>query len=668
MTGASPQASVLGRLLLLQSQAGDLPDEQSVFAFFCEELQCVPGVGTVQPVSPEAPRAPEVEVLPVRAGKAIWGELAFTLSDPAAFAPYRPYVESVCAMLAVMLEARAQYWRMEAREAWLEERIQVRNIQLTEQAAARRRTERELGESRMMLEYILDAVPQSIFWKDRASVYLGGNQAFARQAGVAHPADIVGKTDYDLPWLREESDAYRSDDREVMEHNRPKMHIVEQQLPADGQRRWVDTSKIPLVDETGEVMGVLGIYSDITESKTAQEALRESEARYRRLHEGIMDGYARMSMDGRILESNPSFRAMTGYGPEELSRLTYQDLTPEKWHAFEEKILREQILDRGYSDLYEKEYRRRDGTLFPVEVRAYLIRGEDGSHQGMWAVVRDITERKHMLEAMIQNEKMMSVGGLAAGMAHEINNPLSGIIQGTQVVINRLNVDTRGSQAAARECGLDPESLRRFLDRRGLPEMVESIRDSAVRAARIVANMLEFSRKSDSAKIPVDLNALLDKAVELSSTDYDLAKKFDFRRIAITREYDSDLPPVPCSALQIQQVLLNLLRNAAQAMEGRDPNAPPPSITLRTALEGTMARIEVEDNGTGLDECTRRRIFEPFFTTKGVGQGTGLGLSISFFIIANNHGGTIDVESCPGMGSRFVVRLPVLAPARPGRS
>ncbi|WP_243362190.1 PAS domain-containing sensor histidine kinase [Fundidesulfovibrio terrae] len=669
MSGASLQASVLGQLLLVPSLANALPDETSLFAFVCEKLKDIPGVKEVLIVPDGAGDAygaePESELLALRDGKVQWGRLLFRLSDPAAFSPYRAYLESLCQVLAVMLEARAQRWRMEAREAWLEERIQVRNLQLTEQAAARRQTEKALGESRMMLEYILDAVPQSIFWKDRDSVYLGCNQAFASAAGVEHPAAITGMTDYDLPWLREESDAYRRDDKEVMEHNRPKLHIVEQQLPADGERRWVETSKIPLVDEKGEVMGVLGIYSDITERKLAEEALRESEAKYRRLHESIMDGYARVTMDGSIMESNPSFQVMTGYGAEELGHLTYKDLTPEKWHAFEGDILSKQVLVRGYSEVYEKEYRRRDGTIIPVELRTYLVRGADGEPEGMWSVVRDVTERKHMLDAMIQNEKMMSVGGLAAGMAHEINNPLSGIIQGTQVVINRLNVDTRGNLEAARECGIDPESLRSYLHKREIPEMVESIRESAVRAARIVANMLEFSRKSDSAKIPVDLNALLDKSVELSSTDYDLKKKFDFRRIVIHREYDPNLPQVPCSALQIQQVFLNLLRNAAQAMEGRSPEAPPPAITLRTKLEGDKVRIEVEDNGSGLDDCTRRKIFEPFFTTKSVGRGTGLGLSISYFIIVNNHRGSIEVESCPGLGSRFVVKLPLGTSASP---
>ena len=154
---------------------------------------------------------------------------------------------------------------------------------------------------------------------------------------------------------------------------------------------------------------------------------------------------------------------------------------------------------------------------------------------------------------------------------------------------------------------------------------------------------------------PADLNSLLDKAVALCATDYDLKKEYDFRNIRVVREYASGLPGVQCSQSQIQQVLMNLFSNAAQAMVGM----PCPTLTLRTALDGDMVSVVVKDNGPGMDGATRRKIFEPFFTTKPVGEGTGLGLSVSYFIITNNHHGTIDVETAPGAGACFTIRLPV---------
>jgi signal transduction histidine kinase len=189
--------------------------------------------------------------------------------------------------------------------------------------------------------------------------------------------------------------------------------------------------------------------------------------------------------------------------------------------------------------------------------------------------------------------------------------------------------------------------------------MLDGVGESARRAAAIVRNMLEFSRKSDQAPAPTDLNALLDKALELSSTDYDLKKKYDFRKIAIVRDYASGLPPISCNPGMLEQVFLNLLRNAAQAMAGSPPGTPQPRIVLRTRWDGDAARAEIEDNGPGMDEQTRRRAFEPFFTTKMQGEGTGLGLSVSYFIITNTLGGSIEVESQPGQGSKFIIRLPL---------
>jgi len=173
--------------------------------------------------------------------------------------------------------------------------------------------------------------------------------------------------------------------------------------------------------------------------------------------------------------------------------------------------------------------------------------------------------------------------------------------------------------------------------------------------------MLEFSRKSESPLAPCGLGGGIDKAVELGSQDYDLKKRYDFRKIRIERAFDPQVPPTPCSTTQIQQVLINLLRNAAQAMH-QNPEDKAPLIALRTRLEEDMVRIEVEDNGPGLDEASRKRIFEPFYTTKVPGAGTGLGLSVSYFIITEKHGGSMEVESETGCGTRFIMRLPLGAP------
>ncbi|MCP4154802.1 MAG: PAS domain-containing protein [bacterium] len=279
------------------------------------------------------------------------------------------------------------------------------------------------------------------------------------------------------------------------------------------------------------------------------------------------------------------------------------------------------------------------------------------------AVIRldEVTDQVYMEEMMIQSEKMLSVGGLAAGMAHEINNPLAGILQNVQVMRNRFKVTLPKNEKAAGECGTTIEAINAYMEKREIFAMIKAITESGNRARQIVDNMLSFSRKSQSIFMPHDLVTLLDQTIELASHDYDLKRKYDFRKIKIIRNYHKSMPEVECEASKIQQVLLNLLKNAAQAMAWDDKMKEPPCFTLFIGPDENtgMARIEIKDNGPGMDENTRKRIFEPFFTTKEIGVGTGLGLSVSYFIITQNHRGTMTVESTPGKGTKFIIRLPI---------
>ncbi len=289
-----------------------------------------------------------------------------------------------------------------------------------------------------------------------------------------------------------------------------------------------------------------------------------------------------------------------------------------------------------------------DFTVYPITT--------DGSEG---AVIRldDVTDRVRIEDMMMQSEKMMSVGGLAAGMAHEINNPLAGILQNMQVIRNRIMHNTKRNTEAAEDAGTTLEAIQHYMESRGLVKMLDSTAEAGHRAAKIVDNMLSFSRKDGAVFDHHQLEDIIERSIELASNDYNLKKRFDFRHIRIIRDFEK-LDPIQCEANQIQQVLLNLLSNSAQAMAGRPDNAPEPKITVRLRRDREMALIEVEDNGPGMDAETRKRAFEPFFTTKEVGHGTGLGLSVSFFIITENHGGTMHLDSAPGRGARFTIRIP----------
>jgi PAS domain S-box-containing protein len=165
-------------------------------------------------------------------------------------------------------------------------------------------------------------------------------------------------------------------------------------LKSNGTFCWLRGERVLQRDMNGNPMEYVGSWSDITERKSAEETIKISEARYRSLYESMMDAYVRMDMSGRIEQFNMAYKTMLGYEPDELRQLTYMDLTPKRWHDFEAEITEKQILTRGYSDIYEKDYKHKDGTIFPVELRSALMRDDTGNAIGMWAMVRDISERK----------------------------------------------------------------------------------------------------------------------------------------------------------------------------------------------------------------------------------------------------------------------------------
>ncbi|MBN2342071.1 MAG: cache domain-containing protein [Deltaproteobacteria bacterium] len=272
--------------------------------------------------------------------------------------------------------------------------------------------------------------------------------------------------------------------------------------------------------------------------------------------------------------------------------------------------------------------------------------------------IRDITERVKIQERLIQSEKMLSIGGLAAGMAHEINNPLAGVIHNAELVQMRIAKESQKNLKTAAELDLSFPTLLEYVTARKIPGLLDNVLSSAKRAAQIVDNMLGFARKSKAVMEKVSLPVLLDDALELAKTNFNIKKRFDFKKIEVVKQYESDIPEVHCESGKIQQVFLNILQNAAYAMTQMGGDAQ--RLTLRISREtGEFVRIEIEDNGPGIPEEMRQRIFEPFFTTKEVGDGTGLGLSISYFIVSENHGGTLEVIAGKDGGSNFVIRLPL---------
>ena len=516
----------------------------------------------------------------------------------------------------------------------------------------RKQAEEAMAEANRMLRLVLDTIPVRVFWKDRECRYLGCNQPFAQDAGCRGPEELIGKNDYDL-FREENAEAFRRDDRAVMETGQPRLNYEEPQATPTRQPIWVQTNKVPMRDSQENIIGILGTYQDVTDRKQAHDELKRLRNYLSNIINSMPSVLVGVDADGRVTQWNHQAEEMTGLCFDEAANQPLASVFPQlvdEMDRVKEAIKNRNVIrDTKIPRRQKGEIRFEDITIFPL-----VANGVEG------AVIRvdDVTERVRLEEMMIQSEKMLSVGGLAAGMAHEINNPLAGILQNTAVLENRLMGDLPANRRAAERAGFSLPALNAYLDARKLPEMLENIRSSGNRAAEIVRNMLSFARKSDRAVSSHELDALLDQTVELARTDYDMKKRYDFKQIKIIKDYAPAVPPVPCEASKLQQVFLNILKNGAEAMASATDNDDSPAFILRVVDEDAWVRIEIEDNGPGMNHATRRRIFEPFFTTKPVGEGTGLGLSVSYFIITENHGGEMDVKAVNGRGTRFVIRLP----------
>lgn len=282
------------------------------------------------------------------------------------------------------------------------------------------------------------------------------------------------------------------------------------------------------------------------------------------------------------------------------------------------------------------------------------------------AVIRmdDVTDRALIEKRIIQSEKMVSMGHLAAGLAHEINNPLAGIMQNVQVVKNRMDVHPQGNKDVAEQTGLNLEAMNRYLGLREIDSRLDAIMISGGQAAKMIENMLSFSRSDDSLSLPECMPDLLDRSVELATSNFNLKQKFDFRLIQIERDYDHSVPMIRCNRAQIQQVFINLLTNGAFFMDIKrreltrqriDYN---PRFDLRIINETDYVKLEVEDNGPGIDSDSQEHIFDPFYTANRNSKGAGLGLAICYFIVCEHHHGNLSVDSIPSKRTRFIIKLP----------
>ncbi len=535
---------------------------------------------------------------------------------------------------------------VEVRASRVDEGGRTYVLGMTRDITERRRGEAALRASEARFRAFMDNLPGYVVIKDAESRPVYFNQRFL---DIFPGEDWLGKAPGEVFPAPVGAQVLETDEKALSDGF---VVFTEDWHDRNGEHRLLETRKFRIKQETGQNL-IGAIITDITEQ-------RYNEEKYRVLFHASTDAIF-MIKDNSIVDCNPRTLAvfdcpmerMMGHNPGEFS-------PPVQPGGRESVALALEMIERarrGDTQTFEWQHLRCDGSVFTAEVTLTVM--DLFREEYVVGFLRDISERKQMQELMVQTEKMMSVGGLAAGMAHELNNPLGIILQSVQNMERRLSTTLPKNQVVAQELALNLGTVGEYMRARGIDEYMRGIQEAGDRAAKIIRTMLDFSRSSQSVRATCDVNEMLDTALNLAANDYDLKKRYDFRNIAIEKDYDQGTGALECTETEIVQVLLNIIKNAAQAMPGRGDRSDAPTLRLHSKILADAVRVEIEDNGPGMDEATRRRVFEPFFTTKPQGEGTGLGLSVGYFIVTQKHKGKISVESHPGVGTTFAIELPL---------
>ncbi len=392
----------------------------------------------------------------------------------------------------------------------------------------------------------------------------------------------------------------------------------------DGSVRWVEGIGISIEWEGRRAS--LSFVEDISEKKLVEDALMESERKFRSLFETSRDFMYIGTLDGKLLDYNTAGKLFFGYTDEEIARLNLRDLYayPEERDAFVARVVRE-----GSVENYEIKLKKKDGTVIDTLVTVTLKKDGQGNAVGVQGTVKDITQMRRLERQLMQTEKLSSLGTMISGIAHELNNPLTAIMGNAEILSRNTTL---------------PEEITRRLD---------VISKESVRASKIISSLLSFAREHRPERRLISLNDCIIESYKLR--EYNLKVS----NIEVELTLSDALHPTYADPYQIQQVFVNIINNARDALMEKGGG----TLAVRSYQRAGSLVVEFEDNGPGIQQENLKRIFDPFFTTKEVGKGTGLGLSMAYGIV-NEHGGKIEAAGAPGGGAKFTVTIPVVGAPR----
>jgi len=361
--------------------------------------------------------------------------------------------------------------------------------------------------------------------------------------------------------------------------------------------------------------------------------------------------------NGRMLGCNAAYEAFAGLWRQDVVGKTTHDIIADKELALTHEKIDRQLLaaEPGLKHSSEAKMPTQNGIIRDVLIIKTCFQDVSGHNAGIVGSVLDITERRQLGRMMLETEKMLMAGRLAAGMAHELNNPIGSILQNIQNMQRRLSEELHANQKAASDIGLDMRQIHAYLEQRGINEILEYISRAGTQAADIVNNMLAFCGRGSDQHHAVLLQEVTEVALEQVCSEFGPE---NLRGVNIIREYGQDMPAADMNRLEMERAVVNLIRNAVQAVQERG-RADDARIILRTVKSGKLAIIEVEDNGPGIRPEIRGKVFEPFFTTRDVGEGRGMGLAVAYALVVQNHNGQISLGDAPGGGARVCIKLPL---------